>query len=425
MKKLLFGIIFYLQIFAFSSEQFGLEIELQVETFSKIVQYFTFDAEHRTDSPLTKAKKVFNHPGTMNSLKLRADAPKDIKEFFSRFEWEEDVPNLEFRKKGTYLNADELVRDLDRFHTLIHPEGEKPEWRNPGKRNGSGWFSVHIHMSNSRWGRGTKRLLETYNLLLCADYLAEGRGGNVFGRSLDLFGTSSRYLSNILKWGVLRMINDQRFEIRRFVLSPAEEMKRVQHFFNLDAATAQKEMLSMIKNKITLKEIKKLGSLKTMPRVRLRLFLQNVYLKMLSEAPELIDGNFLELLWSLKEENLELPLQFYESFPKMKESLRRSFLNFFFEVRIKQYSPEITERFFVNNYELMTEEEKKQALDYLLSQHSIETFKKTSFYKKLKNDPSLHAVYKVKVASGGFLNRVKRAFSRCVNILSRIGGVTD
>lgn len=171
---------------------------------------------------------------------LREDAPPGLKNLMSYLEYVRDQDTVEFRMTSPLGDLVEVENLRRRFAEVAGILQGFDDTKQVAKNGGA---SYHLHISTKE-KRNLRSFLETYNVLQAVRLTAGGRT-DIF--NLNLVG----YRPGLISRGLVRLIDDNHFEIRTHTMEPRDEMIEVADWLAMPDGEADKKMWAEIRRQWT------------------------------------------------------------------------------------------------------------------------------------------------------------------------------
>ncbi len=256
----------------------GMEIELQESLLQKIVHLFDWEAvrrDSRTDERVIKLLggkalpdllskmppeylahlaielanvayfKLPNYPPARTDL-----SPADA-QILKGLKWHKDNGKMEFSHEEPFSNPADYLRSLRLFSKTVGIDGRLD---NPLDRRRHE-LSYHVHLSDSQ-GNSVAEVLAHYNRLMLTRLAGKGNAAELFSED-----RISRYSELLDERGLVRLLENNHFELRRHVLPPEKELEELIRLFSLPKDEAIKEIAEETQSLLTPKTLRYLVEL--------------------------------------------------------------------------------------------------------------------------------------------------------------------
>jgi hypothetical protein len=174
---------------------------------------------------LTKAKLAIFHYGgdrwEESELRLKSTGvPDSVRELFKSLRWHNDVLAMEFSHREPLTDPETYLKEVEKFAKIAGISSSLANPASPGAGSlGTTLYSYHFHVSAEDVA-GLKEKLDAYHLLQLFRALKDPRYSETV-----LDPSQPGYKRGITDRGLIRMIDEKRFEVRFHNADPRKELE--------------------------------------------------------------------------------------------------------------------------------------------------------------------------------------------------------
>ncbi len=247
--------------------QMGMEFELQAKFVENLVHLFDWDrveVDQRVEAArpggepvwwegrLADQPKAFlahmaielapeREPMVPNYPPVRKDLSREDAAMLGELRWHYDSGKLEFSHRVPFSDPQAYLRSLRRFAKVAGIEAKLDRPNDPSLPE----LSYHVHLSRTDRA-SVEEPLFAYNHLMLARLARADAAGELFaGHRVSI------YSEELKDRGVVRLFEEDHFELRRHVLTPEQELAEMQLLFSMPAEKATQKMVALTKVALT------------------------------------------------------------------------------------------------------------------------------------------------------------------------------